>query len=286
MTPEPLRLGLLGAPVGHSRSPAMMAAALTSAGLSGRYEAHEVSPASLEETLRGLDAAGFDGLNITVPHKVRVAAWAGLAGLSGAAAALGAVNTLVRRPDGWWGHNTDATGLAEVFADAEVALDRGGVALLGAGGAARGALWAARAVGAGAVTVLVRSAARAEGLARLADTLGLGCEVYAAPGPGLDAALRGCGLVVQCSKGGMTGEDALPGWWVDAVCCSATNARVAELVYAPRETAFLAATARAGLRRIDDVGAHMLVAQGAHAFSLWTGRAPDRRAMFAAAFGV
>ena len=128
------RLGLLGGPlVGSSPSPAMHMAALAASGLKGAYTPLEIPPSGLAGSLAALFELGFNGLNVTVPHKRMVMPH--LIGLSDEAAAIGAVNTLVRGPDGFSGHNTDALGFAAAYL--------GGVKpgartlILGAGGAAR-----------------------------------------------------------------------------------------------------------------------------------------------------
>ncbi len=101
--------GVVGHPVGHSRSPAMQNAALASLAVDALYVALPVAPERLGEALRGAHALGFRGLNVTVPHKQAAAALC--LRLEESAAACGAVNTLIRAPGGepgWVGHNTDA----------------------------------------------------------------------------------------------------------------------------------------------------------------------------------
>jgi shikimate dehydrogenase len=88
--------GLLGYPLGHSVSPAMHNAAFQALGLDGRYDALPTPPERLAETVAGLRAAGYRGVNVTIPHKQAVMPLLGE--LSDAARAIGAVNTIVVVP--------------------------------------------------------------------------------------------------------------------------------------------------------------------------------------------
>src|SRR5271169_2150023 len=109
MTPR--RLGVLGWPVAHSRSPAMHNAALQALGMEDwRYQALPVPRELFAETVRALGQAGFIGANVTIPHKQAALAMADQA--SDAARAIGAANTLTFAPDGTIAaENTDAPGL-------------------------------------------------------------------------------------------------------------------------------------------------------------------------------
>src|SRR5664279_4112460 len=144
------RLAVIGFPVGHSRSPAMQTAALAALGLGEEwsYGAVEVAPAGFESKLHELASAGYAGLNVTVPHKEAALALADEA--SDAARRIGAANTLSFRPDHSVGddvdvrpwiaaENTDAPGLLAALPEGAPA---GRALVLGAGGAARAAVWA------------------------------------------------------------------------------------------------------------------------------------------------
>ena len=138
------RLGVLGWPVAHSRSPQIQNAALEAAGLSGwRYQLLPVPPELFAETVRALPAAGFRGVNVTIPHKQAALALADEA--TDSARAIGAVNTLTFRDDGViYADNTDAPALIDALPFAPA--DRTAL-VLGAGGSARAAVWALRAGG-------------------------------------------------------------------------------------------------------------------------------------------
>ncbi len=109
------RLAVLGHPVGHSRSPAMQNAALADVGLGGEwsYEAIDVEPDRFEELVRGMEAEGFAGANVTVPHKEAALALADEA--TDAARAIGAANTLTFRSGRIIADNTDAPGLIDAL---------------------------------------------------------------------------------------------------------------------------------------------------------------------------
>src|SRR5690349_9790546 len=135
-------VGLIGYPVGHSRSPAMQQAAFDALGIAARYVLWETPPETLAERIASLRAPDVLGANVTIPHKTAVVPLLDALAAS-ALQAGGAVNTIVRGADGrLTGHNTDVTGVLRVLDD-HGAGDGGQSALaLGAGGAARAA-WAA-----------------------------------------------------------------------------------------------------------------------------------------------
>jgi shikimate dehydrogenase len=264
------RLGVLGWPVAHSRSPAIHNAALAELGMGDwRYQRLPVPPALFAGTVRALRNSRFVGANATIPHKQAALAVADEA--SAAAAAIGAANTLSLRPDGTIvAENTDAPGLIAALACSP----KGGRALvLGAGGGARAAVWALRQAGAGEVSVWNRTPARAVALAR-----DLGARAVRNPEP--------ADLLVNCTAVGLGRQQAVPGE-AAGIEPSATDteelnqlglsfdlvgkyAYVVDLVYRPGSTALLAAARRHGRPTLD--GLEVLVAQGALSFELWTGR--------------
>src|SRR5580692_6128894 len=148
------RLGVLGWPVAHSRSPAMHNAALRALGMEDwRYQALPVPEDLLIETVGAMGQLGFVGANVTIPHKRAALVLAEQA--SEAAKAIGAANTLMFAPDGTISaENTDAPGLIAALDESP----RGISALvLGAGGSARAAVWALREAGASEVSVWNRT---------------------------------------------------------------------------------------------------------------------------------
>jgi shikimate dehydrogenase len=241
--------GVLGFPVAHSRSPAMMNAAFAELGLDGwRYLRLPVADERFEATVRALPASGYRGANVTIPHKLRARAVADE--LSPAAAAIGAVNTLTFDESGAIrGDNTDADGLLDAIGEAPP----GTALVLGAGGAGRAAAWALREAGA-EVAIWNRTPARA---AALADELG--ARHVTSP-----AAVD---LLVNATSVGLDPHDRLDDLpLVDA-------AVVVDLTYGEEPTPLVRWAAERGARSVD--GRDVLVRQGARSLELWTGlRAP------------
>jgi shikimate dehydrogenase len=257
------RLGVLGWPVRHSRSPAMHAAALAALGLDGwHYQQLPVPPELLAETVRALPRLGFVGVNVTLPHKEAALALATEA--TDAAREIGAANTLSLGPDGAIAaDNTDAPGLLAALGEPVA----GRTALvLGAGGSARGAAWALRAAGAADVAILNRTRERAEVLA--ADLAG-GVRVADAAEP--------ADLLVNCTTVGLHDADAAP---IDLAALDRYGT-VVDLVYRPGGTALSREARRRGLPSVD--GLEILVHQGALSLEIWTGRTPPLDVMRAAA---
>ncbi len=251
------RLGVLGWPVAHSRSPAMQNAALEAVGLGDwRYQLLPVPPHLFEETVRALPAAGFRGANVTIPHKEAALRLARAA--SRTARAIGAANTLVFDGDGVRADNTDAPALI-----AALPLDpRGSTALvLGAGGSARAAVWALLDAGADEVRVWNRTPERA---AHLCAELGAVAVNEIEPG----------GILVNCTSVGMDGVGDLPVRAGDYDC-------VVDFVYGEAETSLVGAAREQGIPAVG--GLELLVGQGALSFALFTGQAAPVDVMRAAA---
>jgi shikimate dehydrogenase len=262
------RLGVIGWPVAHSRSPAMFAAAFAACGMSDwTYQRLPIAPELFDQTVRVLGASGFHGANVTIPHKQAALALADSA--SDAARAIGAANTLSFAADGAIAaENTDAPGLLAAIGE-PVAGKR--ALVLGAGGSARAAVWALLGAGAAEVSVWNRTPERAVALAR-----DLGARAVATPAP--------ADLLVNCTSVGLQrtateaealNQLALRADQVGSYAC------VVDLVYGEHPTPLLAAASAAGARIVD--GLDVLVAQGALSFQLWSGREPPLAAMRAGA---
>jgi shikimate dehydrogenase len=239
--------GVLGYPVGHSRSPDMMNAAFAELGLDWHYVRLPVPPALFAEIVPALPASGFAGANVTIPHKV--AAHDACDELSAAAAAIGAVNTLAFAEGRMVGDNTDAGGLIDAL---DTDLSGASVLLLGAGGTARAAVWALREAGA-EVAIWNRTPERA---AELASEFG----VRHAP------AIEPARVLVNVTSVGMRGEDLPAQLDLERVAPEL----VADVVYGGEPTALALWAERRGARVVD--GLEMLLRQGARSFERWTGR--------------
>ncbi|HET8908360.1 MAG TPA: shikimate dehydrogenase [Ktedonobacterales bacterium] len=275
-------VGLIGYPVGHSRSPAMQQAVFDALSISARYLLWETPPDTLAGRIASLRAPEMLGANVTIPHKTAVVPLLD-ALASSAKQAGGAVNTIVREQDGTLtGHNTDVTGVLRVL-DAHTAGDgktEQSLLVVGAGGAARAAWVAARERG-----MALRVAARNPTAAHQAlDALGLAsAEVLAIDDhEAMTRALAASGVLINATPVGMENPLASP-LPAELLAHMPPNALVFDMVYAPPETALLRAAQSLGLRTAG--GLEMLLEQGAAAFQLWTGQ-PAPLAVMRAALGL
>jgi shikimate dehydrogenase len=269
-----LLVGLIGAGIQRSLTPAMQEEEARHHGLSLHYQLIDLDRAREgADALPGLIASartmGFAGLNITFPCKQAVIPL--LDGLSDEARAMGAVNTVVFRDGEATGHNTDGSGWAWGFRRAlpDAKLDR--VVLLGAGGAGSAIAHALLRLGSRRLAIIDSDAARAADLARPLAAL-YGSERVEG-GSDAAAALRGADGLVHATP---TGMDKLPGLPLDAALLHPAL-WVSEIVYFPLETALLKAARRIGCATAD--GGHMAVGQAFGAFELFTGAQPEAARM-------
>jgi shikimate dehydrogenase len=264
-----VRLGVLGWPVAHSRSPAMHNAALTAVGLYGwRYQLLPVPPQLFDETVPSLPQAGFRGVNVTIPHKAAALALA--TDRTERAAAIGAANTLTFEPDGEIAaDNTDAPALIAALPFAA----RGRTAVvLGAGGSARAVIWSLLGAGARDVLIWNRSPQRAR---VLADELGATTLQDSQPP-------RGADILVNCTSVGLDGGDPFGPLPLTADRLAEYGC-VVDLVYTRSGTRLIDAAAAAGTATVD--GLEILVGQGALSIERFTGRPAPVDVMRAAARG-
>jgi shikimate dehydrogenase len=235
------------------------------------YLAFDVDPDDLPGAFDGVRALGICALSVTIPHKEAVAAEVDR--LSPLAAALGAVNTVVREPNGVLrGENTDGPGFLRALQDDEgfdPATKR--CVVFGAGGAARAVVKALADAGAAEVVVVNRTRSRAEAVSALAGPAGR---------VGVAAEVGEADLVVNATPLGMAGggdEDALP---LDPADLG-PGQLVVDLVPNPAVTPLIDQARARGAVATNGLG--MLVHQAALAFRLWTGEDPPVAAMSAAA---
>ena len=265
-------LAVIGAPIGHSLSPIIQNAALHAARLDYVYAALPVRADALSSAVRGLCNAGIAGFNVTIPFKTEIIPL--LDALSEDARRIQAVNTVVIEDGRMVGHNTDVVGFLAGFAERGIALTGKKAVLIGAGGAARAALWGLLRSGISSVVIGVRNASKGAALA--ADFAADGdVRAVSFDDAAWIAACSDADLVVQTTPLGMTPhtEEMPP---VDAAMIN-PSAVVYDLIYTPAETRFLREARARGCETIN--GETMLVAQGAEAFSLWTGVRPDMELM-------
>ena len=252
--------GVMGWPVGHSRSPRIHGYWLEEKGIDGAYLPLAVRPEALNAALAALPALGFRGCNLTAPHKE--AALARMNTLSETARRIGAVNTVTVGDDGaLHGDNTDGYGFISHLRQEAPGWEAGApVAVLGAGGAARAVVDALSAAGVSEIRLLNRSRERAGALAKEA-----GATVRPLPWDQRDEALADCGLLVNTTNLGQVGKPALD----LALDRLPAEAVVYDLVYAPLETNLLRAARARGLVAVDGLG--MLIHQARPGFAAWFG---------------
>lgn len=249
----PQQAYLFADPAAHSLSPQMHRAAFAYAGIDGTYTARRVLAAELPEAVAGLRQSGVLGANLSLPHKQTVLPL--LDELTPAAQAIGAVNTVVQKSGRLSGDNTDAPGFLAALADADA--PKGGLSVvLGAGGAARAAVYALRQVG-HEVLIVNRTHARAQALA---TQLG-GRAAWPETVP-----WSAVTLLINASSAGLDAPDDSP---LPVFPQLDTRALVYDMVYRPAETRLLRDARAAGLRAENGLG--MLAHQARLAFAAWSG---------------
>jgi shikimate dehydrogenase len=257
---------VIGDPIAHSKSPLIHGFWLKALGLPWEFGATKVSGDALAIFVTERRAAPhWRGASVTAPLKEIVAPL--LDEVSDEARAIGAVNC-IRRADGrLLGLNTDVDGIAEALAGVSLRGQR--AAIIGGGGGARAALHYLAGRGVTEVSILVRSPARAAGLARLAGPL---TRVEARPFGEAEAAIAGAALVINASPLGMDHADGTPAEALAALPRAASGFVAFDMVYAPVDTVFLRHAAAAGGETVD--GLRMLVGQARQAFEHFFGVAP------------
>lgn len=262
-------LAVLGHPIKHSVSPAMHNAALAHLAeydprfRDWHYHRFDVPPADLPEALERMHAAGFHGLNLTVPHKVL--AFDRVVRCDPAARPIGAVNTLRRTSDGWEGFNSDGYGLATATRES-LGLELAGqpVILLGAGGAGRGAAVECLQRGCAALWIGNRSRGRLdELLARLCPLAG-GIPLHGFDPTAPPADLPADALLINATSVGLRMGDPPP---LDLTAVP-PPAGVYDMIYNPSQTALLQAAYARGLPAAN--GLPMLVHQGVRSLEIWS----------------
>ncbi|MBI2684948.1 MAG: shikimate dehydrogenase [Acidobacteria bacterium] len=272
-----------GQPVAENPTGEMQEAAFRHAGLQWRYLTVEVPAEGLAAAVAGARAMGFQGLNLTIPHKVAVIPL--LDEISREAAVIGAVNTVRRSGDRFIGENTDGKGfLRGVTQDAGVEPKGKRVVVLGAGGASRAI--ATELLLAGVADLLVVNRGVARGEAMVADLTGkVNGPIRFAPWEGVFDVPEWADLLVNATSIGLYPDvEAMP---EVNLATAGPRCLVCDAVFNPPETRLLRTARERGLRVLD--GLSMLVYQGVAGFQLWTGRNPDEQAMrraLEAAFGV
>ncbi|WP_044563673.1 shikimate dehydrogenase [Azospirillum sp. B4] len=272
--------GVMGWPVGHSRSPRLHGHWLAEYGIDGAYVPLAVPPDRIEQALRALPALGLVGCNVTVPHKE--AAFRTVDQVDETARRMGAVNTVIVQADGTLeGRNTDGFGFIENLRAGAPGWTaaRGPAVIVGAGGAARSLVVALADAGVPEIRLVNRTRTRAQ---ELVDDLrdGIACPITAVAWEQRADSLAGAHLLANATTQGMTGHPPLD----LGLAALPADAVVTDIVYTPVETPLLAAAKARDHVTVDGRG--MLLHQGRPGFEAWFGRAPTvTDALYAAVFG-
>lgn len=276
MTQKRYRFGLLGHPVKHSLSPVMHEASFRSLGIQAEYVCFDVPPEALGERLAQCRREGFNGLNLTIPHKE--AAVGLMRRLDATAKLFGAVNTVLIESAGCVGFNTDAAGfLADLKASRGLTPEGLRILVIGCGGAGRAIAIACAREGAAEIGLANRTASKAVALSEeipdlLPDADARVIALSSDPAAWERYSLES-DLVVQCTSTGLNpaDESLLP------VSAFRPRQLLYDIVYTSRVTPTMRAAAAAGADVLN--GAGMLVQQGVAAFAIWTGLEADAVAM-------
>jgi shikimate dehydrogenase len=256
--------GVAGSPVRHSLSPLIHNVWLEAAGIDGIYVPFGPPANGFDAFVAGLRGGAIRGVNVTVPFKEQALACATSA--TSRARAAAAANLLVFEADGSVvADNTDGLGLLGAFSVQAPGFDvaAGPIAILGAGGAARGAAAALLAAGCPEVRVVNRTLAKAEAIAEA-----LTGPIVAFGLPAAAEAFVGVGAVINATSAGLTGDGLLEA----PLHATPDDAVIMDMVYKPLVTPFLARAQGLGRRTVD--GLAMLIGQAAPSFEALYGQPP------------
>ena len=268
--------GIMGWPVGHSRSPSIHNYWIKQHELNGAYVYLPVNPANpddLKAALKGLSVMGFAGCNLTLPHKVMALPMVDR--LDATAKRMGAINTIVVEADGSLsGYNNDGYGYIQSLIDAKPdwRADAGPVMVMGAGGAARAVVVSLAEKGAKDIRLCNRTDSHAQSLVdAFSDDFAknLGATLTAVPWDQRQQALADVALLVNTTSQGMGSNPALD----INLDLLPTTALVSDVVYIPMETPLLKAAKARGNPTAGGLG--MLLNQARPAFHKWFGVLPE-----------
>ncbi len=269
-------LGLIGQGIGPSRTPVLHEAEGLAQGHATVYRRIDTlqAPAkdmSLDEILRAALAGGYNGLNITHPHKQEIMEF--LDDIDPRARAIGAVNTVVIRDGKFFGYNTDVTGFARGLSDGLPGADLTRVVQLGAGGAGNAVANSLIAAGVEELLVADLDPVRAQALADNVNAATGSTKVTGVALAGIEELIATATGVVNATPVGMAQH---PGTAFDTSCLKPEQ-WVSDVIYMPLETQLLAEAKAIGCRTLD--GSRMAVGQAVDAFELFTGLQADAERM-------
>lgn len=268
-------VGVFGDPVDGNPTCVLEEAGFAAAGLNWRYLTCKVAVEDLTDAIRGMKAVGMRGVNLTMPHKIRVIEH--LDELSQAARIIGAVNTVAVKDGRLLGENTDGKGFVISLNDENIPLDGKVITILGAGGAAKAIGVECALAGARKLHIINRNRERGEELVKTI-TANTAAEADYLPWEGTAAIPADTEILINATCVGLHPnvnecpdiryEDIKPGM---PVC---------DVVFNPAVPLFLKKAEEKGAKIITGLG--MLVNQGALNFEIWTGEKAPREIMMEA----
>ncbi|MFW6034920.1 MAG: shikimate dehydrogenase [Halanaerobiales bacterium] len=261
-------LGLIGYPIEHSLSPLLHNMAIKKYDLNYVYLPFAVEPGNVKQALMGLKALNFRGVNVTIPYKEKVIPY--LDEMDSLAEKIGAVNTIVNENGILKGYNTDITGLKRMIeVDGNTTIKNKKALIIGAGGAAKAAVFALCLGGIKEIAIINRTAKRADEIAKIVKqyydsvklvTGSLDTDLY-------KHLLTDIDLVIDTTPVGMAPKaDVAPVIELDGIKKSTL---VIDLVYNPAKTTILKEAEKRNAETMN--GLNMLLYQGAESFKIWTG---------------
>jgi shikimate dehydrogenase len=262
-------LGVIGSPIAHSLSPVMHNAALQAMCADFVYVAFPIEASVLSQAIAGFAAIGVEGFSVTIPHKQAI--MAELISISDLAKAVGAVNTVWKRPDGWHGTNTDVEGFVSPLRELDRDWSKQTAIVLGNGGAARAVVAGCAELGFNQIQVVGRDVQKLEDfLTSFNPFESVASKLTVKTWDCLDDAIQNADLIVNSTPIGMAPK-------TDASPLTTTQAQkikpgtiAYDLIYTPNPTEFLKQAKAQNAMAID--GLEMLVQQGATALKIWTDR--------------
>lgn len=257
---------VIGHPVSQSFSPKIHNYLFEKYGIDAVYVSYDVDPDHVGEAINGIRHLGIMGTNVTIPHKIEVMKY--LDEIDEKAKLFGAVNTIKNVDGKLYGYNTDGTGLTKSLKDASgETMDGKRVLIIGAGGACRSIAIQLAIENAASIEIVNRSIEKAQSIV---DTINehFDTKAIATSKVITQKDIDDVDVLINTTPIGM-GTDESP---IDTSLVPPKNMIIADAVYKPHETAFI----KWGLKHDLKIayGIQMLINQGVHSFSIWTGVTP------------
>lgn len=258
-----MKLGVIGYPIKHSKSPIIHQYWMDSYDIQGTYNLIEIKPENFKEEINSLIHNGFDGFNVTVPYKEKIMLYCD--DIDDTAKKIGAVNTVIIKNKKLIGMNTDAFGFIEnIKSDSKFNFKQKKCLVIGAGGASKAVIYGLIESGVSKILLANRTKEKAENIKNI-----FGNKIEVINFNEIENYLSSVDLLVNTTLLGMTGQNNLN--------LSLKNlnkkALVADIVYNPLMTDLLKEAEMQGVEIVTGIG--MLLHQARPAFQAWIGIMPD-----------